>query len=169
MTKVIVAGAAGRMGSRLMALLTQSDALTLVGAVEGKGHRSIGKDAGEVAGCERTGVLIGNDLPAAIGLGDVVIDFSTPEASLAHLKIAAEHKCAMVLGTTGFSTDELDEVRRLAKSVPCVFPDGPVPIPVKTALAMMGKIDAELRLPLTPMATEAREKLARAMKEYGLI
>ena len=121
MTKVIVAGAAGRMGSRLVALLTQSDALTLVGAVEGKGHRSIGKDAGEVAGCERTGVLIGNDLPAAMGLGDVVIDFSTPEASLAHLKIAAEHKCAMVLGTTGFSTDELDEVRMLAKSVPCVF------------------------------------------------
>ncbi len=43
------------------------------------------------------------------------------------------------------------------------------PIPVKTALAMMGKIDGELRLPLCPMASESREKLARVMKEYGLI
>jgi 4-hydroxy-tetrahydrodipicolinate synthase len=43
------------------------------------------------------------------------------------------------------------------------------PIPVKTALAMMGKIDGELRLPLCPMASETRDKLARALKEYGLI
>jgi 4-hydroxy-tetrahydrodipicolinate synthase len=43
------------------------------------------------------------------------------------------------------------------------------PIPVKEALAMMGKMDGELRLPLSPMATDTREKLARAMKEYGLI
>ncbi|MBM4123158.1 MAG: 4-hydroxy-tetrahydrodipicolinate synthase [Nitrospira sp.] len=43
------------------------------------------------------------------------------------------------------------------------------PIPVKAALAMMGKIDGELRLPLSPMATDTREKLARVMKEYGLI
>lgn len=121
MTKVIVAGTAGRMGGRLVALLTQSDALTLVGALEGKGHESIGKDAGEVAGCERTGVLIGHDLAAAIGLGEVVIDFSTPAASLAHLKIAAEHKRAMVIGTTGFSTSDLEEVRMLAKSAPCVL------------------------------------------------
>ena len=43
------------------------------------------------------------------------------------------------------------------------------PIPVKEALAMMGKIDGELRLPLTSMAPDTREKLARALKEYGLI
>lgn len=43
------------------------------------------------------------------------------------------------------------------------------PIPVKAALAMMGKIDGELRLPLSPLASESREKLGRAMKEYGLI
>jgi 4-hydroxy-tetrahydrodipicolinate synthase len=43
------------------------------------------------------------------------------------------------------------------------------PIPVKTALAMMGKIDGELRLPLCPMSAEPREKLAHAMKDYGLI
>jgi 4-hydroxy-tetrahydrodipicolinate synthase len=43
------------------------------------------------------------------------------------------------------------------------------PIPVKEALAMMGKIDGELRLPLSPMAKDSREKLAGVMKEYGLI
>jgi len=49
MIKVIVAGAAGRMGARLVSLLKESAALTLVGAVESKGHLTVGEDAGEVA------------------------------------------------------------------------------------------------------------------------
>ncbi|TLY23794.1 MAG: 4-hydroxy-tetrahydrodipicolinate reductase, partial [Nitrospirae bacterium] len=54
MIKVIVAGAAGRMGGRLVSLLKDSAALTLTGAVESKGHISIGEDAGEIAGCGQT-------------------------------------------------------------------------------------------------------------------
>jgi len=121
MIKVIVAGAAGRMGCRLIALIQESTALTLAGAVEGKGHHALGEDAGEIAGCGRTGVRITDDLSALLERGEVVIDFSAPEATLHHLRAVAQHRRAMVIGTTGFSAPELDELKTLARQVPCVF------------------------------------------------
>jgi 4-hydroxy-tetrahydrodipicolinate reductase len=121
MTKVIVAGAAGRMGSRLVALIKDSPALTLAGAIEGKGHHALGQDAGEAAGAGRIGVPITNDLTALLTRGEVVIDFSSPEATLVHLRAVAEQRRAMVIGTTGFNAAELDELKSLAKQVPCVL------------------------------------------------
>ena len=121
MTNVIVTGAAGRMGGRLVTLLKQSGALRLVGAVESKGHISVGKDAGEVAGCGASGVLVRDDLSAVIGPGQVVIDFSAPASSLEHLGIAAQHTCPMVIGTTGFSAAERDRITQLAQTTPCVL------------------------------------------------
>ena len=121
MIKVIVAGCAGRMGSRLVSLIKESTALTLVGAVEGKGHLAVGEDAGELAGCGSLGLTVGDDLSAIIERGEVIIDFSAPAATLGHLRLAAHHRRAMVIGTTGFSPQELSELRGLAKSIPCVF------------------------------------------------
>ena len=121
MTKIVVAGAAGRMGGRLVTLLQQSEGLTLVGAVEGKGHPAIGKDAGEAAGCGRTGVLIVDDLKSVIERSDVLIDFSAPAASLDHLKITADANRAAVIGTTGFSAPDVDRIRELAKVTACVL------------------------------------------------
>lgn len=121
MIKVIVMGAAGRMGGRLIALLRESAALTLVGAVEEKGHAAIGDDSGELAGGGQTGVAIGDDLAAIIERGEVVIDFTTPGATLSNLRLATQHRKAMVIGTTGFSPSEVAELRSLARSIPCVF------------------------------------------------
>lgn len=121
MIKVIVAGAAGRMGCRVIALMKDSTALMLAGAVEGKGHQAVGQDAGEIAGCGRSGVSITDDLAALLERGEVVIDFSTPEATLSHLREVARCRRAMVIGTTGFSTPELEELKSLAGQVPCVF------------------------------------------------
>ncbi len=121
MIKVIVAGAAGRMGCRLVSLIRDSTALTLAGAVEGKGHHALGEDAGETAGCGKAGVAITDNLPSLLERGEVVIDFSSPEATLAHLRAVASHRRAMVIGTTGFSPAELEELKSLAKQVPTVF------------------------------------------------
>src|SRR5690348_2454553 len=107
MIKVIITGAAGRMGVRLVALTKESAALTLAGAVERKGHGSIGDDAGEAAGCSHTGIRITEDLSALLPLAEVVIDFSTPEASLEHVRLAAQHRRAVVLGTTGFTAEDM--------------------------------------------------------------
>jgi 4-hydroxy-tetrahydrodipicolinate reductase len=121
MIKVIVAGAAGRMGCRLVSLVRDSTALTLAGALEGTGHHALGEDAGETAGAGRAGIPITDDLAALMERGEVVIDFSAPEATLEHLRIAAQHRRAMVIGTTGFSASELDELKSLGRQVPCVL------------------------------------------------
>ena len=121
MTKVIVAGAAGRMGSRLVALIKDSSALTLTGAIEGKGHHALGQDAGEAAGAGRIGVPMTHDLTALLTQGEVVIEFSAPEATLVHCRAVAEQRRAMVIGTTGFNAAELDELKSLAKQIPCVL------------------------------------------------
>lgn len=121
MIKVIVAGAAGRMGSRLVALIRDSTALTLAGAIEGKGHHALGEDAGEIAGCGRVGIAITDDLSSILDRGEVVIDFSSPEATMNNLRIVARHRRAMVIGTTGLGAMELDELKSLARQVPCVF------------------------------------------------
>ena len=83
--------------------------------------------------------------------------------------IAPADMAAMV---DAFAAGQLDRARRLHDKLFPLFTAlfyETNPIPVKTALAMMGKIDEELRLPLCSMASESREKLARVMKEYGLI
>jgi 4-hydroxy-tetrahydrodipicolinate reductase len=121
MIKVIITGAAGRMGARLVALTKESAALTLAGAVERKGHGSIGNDAGEAAGCGQTGIRITEDLSSVLPQAEVVVDFSSPEAGLEHVRLAAQHRCAMVLGTTGFTPDNLTELHTLARQIPCVF------------------------------------------------
>src|SRR5512146_1606982 len=121
MNKVIVAGAAGRMGGRLVALIKDSTALTLVGAIEGKGHHALGQDAGETAGCGRAGVPITDDLSALLERGEGVIGSPEPGAPLEHLRGVAQRRRAMVIGTTGLTPPQLDELKSLARQVPCVF------------------------------------------------
>jgi 4-hydroxy-tetrahydrodipicolinate reductase len=121
MIKVIVAGAAGRMGSRLIALIKDATALTLAGAVEGKGHHALGQDAGDMAGVGKIGVPITDDLSHLLDRAEVVIDFSAPQATLRHLRAVAERRRAMVIGTTGLNAAELDELASLTRQVPCVF------------------------------------------------
>lgn len=121
MINVIVAGAAGRMGSRLIALIQEGGAFTLAGAVEGKGHRALGQDAGETAGVGKIGIPITDNVATLLDRAEVVIDFSAPEATLRHLRAVAERRRAMVIGTTGLNAVELEELKSLAGQVPCVF------------------------------------------------
>lgn len=119
-TKIIVTGASGRMGKRLIALVKEMPMLQLSGAIEAKGHRDIGKDAGEIAGCGSLAITLTDDLSKVIPQGDVIIDFTSPEATLEHLAQAAQYKRAMVIGTTGLSSDAMDQLHKHAKCIPCV-------------------------------------------------
>jgi 4-hydroxy-tetrahydrodipicolinate reductase len=109
------------MGTRLVALIKETKGLTLAGAIEGKGHQALGQDAGEAAGIGKTGIPISDDLSTVLDRADVVIDFSAPEATLRHLRAVAERRRAMVIGTTGLNTVELDELKSLSRHVACVF------------------------------------------------
>ena len=111
----MVGGAAGRMGTRIVALLGESPGLRLVGALEAEGHRAVGRDAGEVALVGARGVPIMTDARAAITRDRILIEFSVPEASLAHLRLVADGGARAVIGTTGFSAAQRDEISALGK------------------------------------------------------
>jgi 4-hydroxy-tetrahydrodipicolinate reductase len=114
MIDVTVAGAAGRMGSRVVACLAEAPDLRLAAAIEAPGHPRQGADAGEVAGLPRLDVPITGDAAAALVRDRVLIEFSTPEASLAHLRLVAERGARAVIGTTGFTPAQRGEIDRLA-------------------------------------------------------
>src|SRR5512137_2890080 len=118
MIKAVVTGAAGRMGSRIINILATTEGFGLGGALEKKGNAAVGQDAGLAAGIPATGVKITDDLNAALKGGDVLIDFTFPEISLANLKACAEHGKAAVIGSTGFTKEQLAEVGKLVRTIP---------------------------------------------------
>ena len=118
MADVVVAGAAGRMGSRLVALLQQEPELRLVAALEAPGHPALGRDAGESAGVGRIGIPIAEDVEAALGQDRILIEFSVPEASLAHARLVERHGGRAVIGTTGFSAAQREELARIGRGAP---------------------------------------------------
>ncbi len=121
MTRIIVAGASGRMGSRIVALSKEYSGLKLVGAFEKKGHEAVGKDAGFIAGIGETGIKLSDSLEEIIDNGDVIIDFTTPHSTKETIKLSAKKGKAMVIGTTGISKGDMKEMDASIKSIPCVM------------------------------------------------
>ena len=112
---VVAAGAAGRMGSRIVACLRDVPDLRLVAALEAPGHPAAGRDAGEVAGVGAMGVSIGADVASAIVRDRVLIEFSAPEPTLEHLRRVADVGARAVIGTTGFTPAQREEIGALAR------------------------------------------------------
>ncbi len=99
---ITVIGAAGRMGRRLVANILESEDLRLIGAVDAPDSPFSGRDAGELAGCGVTGVRVSGRLESALANCDGVVDFSTGDV-LEHARMAVEHRCAVVIGSTTLS------------------------------------------------------------------
>jgi 4-hydroxy-tetrahydrodipicolinate reductase len=121
MIRVIVTGAAGRMGERVLTLAHDAGDFQIVGATERPGHPAIGRDVGEVAGIGAIGVKVHNSLSEVLSGADVIIDFTAPEASISHLRAASDAGVAIVVGTTGLNKEQLEEARRLAAKMSCVI------------------------------------------------
>src|SRR4030066_1987402 len=119
--KAIVVGAAGRMGMRLLWAIHETPGVHLAGAVERKDHPGLGRDAGEIAGMDRWGVSLAGDLREVISSGDVILDFTNAEAALKNLQVAAEKGKGAVIGSTGFSAGQMEEVQALTQKIPCVL------------------------------------------------
>lgn len=120
MIKVIIAGAAGRMGQRVAHMVGRHPQLEYGGAFEAPGSPAIGRDAGQLAEGVANGVIIGEGLESAIDKGDVLIDFTFHKATMEFARVAATKNKAMVIGTTGLSAENLAELHDLAKDFPCV-------------------------------------------------
>ncbi len=117
--KATVVGAGGKMGGRIIHLIKETPSMKLVRAVERPDHPSIGMDIGDVVGLGKIGVLLEGSLTK--GEGDVLINFSSPQASIESLEFAKESGLAIVIGTTGLNSDQMNRVKELSKNVRCVF------------------------------------------------
>ncbi len=117
--KAVVVGAAGKMGSRIIHIIRETPLMRVHRAIERPDHPLIGRDIGEVVGLGKM------DVPLEGGWkgkgGDVIINFTSPQASLESLEFAREAGLGAVIGTTGLSPEQIQRVKELSKSVRCVF------------------------------------------------
>jgi len=119
--RIGISGCAGRMGRMLVGEVAATQGCTLAGGTDASGSRELGKDIGELAGIGAVGLKAGSDSAALFKAADVVIDFSTPAASLAHAQLAAAAKKALVIGTTGLDAAANDALRAAAQQAPILW------------------------------------------------
>ncbi len=119
--RVAVAGAAGRMGKSLIEAVTHNDRLKLTAATEHPGNSLLGADAGELAGVGRLNVPINDSLEKWVDDFDLLIDFTTPAATLDHLAFCRANVRRMVIGTTGFSEAQKAELQAAAEEIAIIL------------------------------------------------
>jgi 4-hydroxy-tetrahydrodipicolinate reductase len=117
---VTIAGASGRMGQALLETALAEPDVVLAGALDVPASPVLGRDAGERFG-HATGVIVSADIPAAIAGADVLIDFTRPEGTLAHVAACARAGVAAVIGTTGLSTADKRALADFGNAIPIVF------------------------------------------------
>ena len=121
MINAVVTGAGGRMGVAIINAIAANDGIKLSGALEREGSPFLGKDAGEVAATGKMGVRITDNPDKAIKKADVIIDFSTPDATMRVLESAAPLGVSMVIGTTGFSHHQREHIKEVARKTSIVM------------------------------------------------
>ncbi|MDZ4383390.1 MAG: 4-hydroxy-tetrahydrodipicolinate reductase, partial [Thermodesulfovibrionia bacterium] len=121
MINITVIGAAGKMGSRIIALSRDYENIKLIGAVERKEHKNIGQDIGDVIGIGKTGIKLVSNIKDVEGKTNVCIDFSSPESTSQNLKALSGNPVPVVIGTTGVTKDITEEIKSYAQKAPCVF------------------------------------------------
>jgi len=118
--RVAIAGAGGRMGRALLEAACATQGVAIGAALEANGSPYAGRDAGDLCGPAR-GIVIATDPAAALANADVLIDFTRPEGTLAHLEACRTARRAMVIGTTGLEPAAVARIRAAAKEIPIVF------------------------------------------------
>ncbi len=121
MVKAVVTGAGGRMGSRIINFISTTEGIETVGAVEQKGHPLVGRDIKENFEMGKSVVIVEDNIAKCIDKADVVIDFTHHETSVRHLETAVEKQRAIVIGSTGFTREEIKRVHDLARHTRCVL------------------------------------------------
>src|SRR5258707_7893804 len=113
--RIVVAGAAGRMGQQVLRAVGEMTGLLVHGALARPGHPDLGQDAGTLAGMKPLGVPLTDDPLAALAHAQAVIDFTTPAYSVELAALAAQARIVHVLGTTGLSAEDETKIRAAAR------------------------------------------------------
>lgn len=109
------------MGSAVTRLIAASSDCTLTGAAAEPGDASLGLDAGIVAGARRLDVAISDSAATAVNQCDVAIDFTAPAAAAGNIEACVQHRCALVMGTTGLAGEHLEMLDRAGRQIPVVY------------------------------------------------
>jgi len=118
--KIAIAGASGRMGKMLIETVLATPDAELVGALDIASSPAIGQDAGAMLG-KQTGVLITSNLKEGLSKAEYLIDFTRPEGTLEHLKLATEMGVKMIIGTTGLSEEQKNHLQTASQKLALVF------------------------------------------------
>ncbi|WJF89869.1 4-hydroxy-tetrahydrodipicolinate reductase [Paraburkholderia bonniea] len=118
--KIAITGASGRMGRMLIETILNDSSVTLSGALDRAGTPQLGQDAGAFLG-KHTGVMLSDDIDQVFAAADCVIDFTRPEATMAHVQAALRHQVKLVIGTTGFDDAQKAQLREAAEHTGIVF------------------------------------------------
>lgn len=119
--KIALPGAGGRMGGMLIREIAAADDLQLVAASDRPESPHIGADSGSLAGVGENGVVITDDPAMLFVNADVVIDFSSPQASCNHAELAAQNNVGLVVGTTGLGNSEEAVLAKAAMKTALVY------------------------------------------------
>jgi 4-hydroxy-tetrahydrodipicolinate reductase len=141
--KIVVTGAAGRMGRELVRAVHGKEECVLCGALEQKGSLALGQDAGLLAGLGRLGVLITDDPLEAFAKSDAVLDFTVPAASVEFAGLAANARIVHVLGTTGLKPEHDAKIAAAARHATIVTA-GNMSLGVNLLTALTRKVAAAL-------------------------
>lgn len=116
--KLVIVGAAGRMGKRIISLGIDAGYFDIIAAIETEGHPDIGKDAGLVASAGPINVKLDSTYPVG---ADVAVDFSQPVAAGKTIDYCLENGTALVLGTTGLSEKQHEKVKTASAKIPVIY------------------------------------------------
>jgi len=145
--RLLVVGAGGRMGRRIVGLGVESGDFEIVGAVELAGHPDIGKDVGVTAGVKAIGVNVAAGFPAHHGrdakLADVAIDFSLPEAAGLTVEYCVANGVALVSGTTGLTGEQREQMVAAAKTIPIIYGTN-MSVGMNVLFSVVGRVAAML-------------------------
>lgn len=139
--KVVVFGAAGRMGGRIISLAIESGQFDIVGAVETGNHPDIGKDIGILVMSEPIEIML-QDIPPK-SAADVVIDFSLPDAMSMVIDYCLEYKVALVSGTTGLNEKQRDKLIAASEKIPIVYTTN-MSVGMNVLFSLVGKVASAL-------------------------
>lgn len=119
--RIAVVGAGGRMGRQLIQAVSKADGVQLTAAFEREGSSLVGSDAGELAGIGHNGITVSDNLAQQADNFDLLIDFTRPEGTLAHLAFCSANNKKMVIGTTGFDEQGKQAIKQAAEKIGIVF------------------------------------------------
>lgn len=141
--KLAVMGATGRMGQALIKEILQTEGLTLAGGTEAPGHDAVGTDLGTLVGHAPVGVTVTDDPLELVTHIEGVLDFTSPEASLAMSTLSAQARIVHVIGTTGFTSAE-EETLQIAARHATIIKSGNMSLGVNLLAALTTRAAASL-------------------------